>query len=222
MTASGSTSTPADPQRWPVVAPFPVLGHLLEPTGSIRSCWASSRRTMWRAFWANPASKAGAHLSVPYKLDLLNRCVKPQFAYKCSRWPPQRQIALELDKLQQKMTATVMRVPRVAGEDIDVYVRRRGRIARNHCVQQGRWSDFWFGRAIQWDDHLARERNSYSWSARLRDYRGMQWLMDRRASLAPRDSNSVSIKAGRTATRAVRGKVHARWHDGIEYARGLQ
>ena len=149
-------------------------------------------------------------------------CVKPQFGCKCSRWPPQRQIASELDRVQQKMTATILRAPRAAGEDVDAYVRRRGRLARNQCLQQGQWSDFWFSRASKWDEHLARERNGYSWSARLRDYRGMHWLMERRAALAPRVSAVVSIRAGRTGTRAAPGKVHARWHDGIEYAKGLQ
>ena len=120
------------------------------------------------------------------------------------------------------MTATVMRVPRDAGEDVDAYVRRRGRLARKQCLEQGRWSAFWFDRAIKWDEHLARERNIFSWSARLRDYRGMQWLMERRAALAPSASSVLSIRAGRTGTRAMRGKVHARWHDGIEYARDLQ
>ena len=45
--------------------------------------------------------------------------------------------------------------------------------------------------------------------------------MERRAALAPSVLTVVSIRAARTGTRAVRGKVHARWHDGIEYARDL-
>ena len=40
--------------------------------------------------------------------------------------------------------------------------------------------------------------------------------MDRTAALAPIVSAVASIRAGRTGTRAVRGKAHARGHDGIQ------
>ena len=50
-----------------------------------------------------------------------------------------------------------------------------------------------------------------------------EWFVQRRLSNLPSDSRARdgrgSIHSGRTDTRAARGKVHMRWHDGIRYAR---
>ena len=222
MVAHGNSAVPNDGVRWPVVESFVVLGHLVESTGSIRACWRRARGTMWKAFWANPGSNSARHLGRASNLALMSRAVLPQLSFRCSRWPPQRQIRLELDQLQQKMVASLIRLPRDAGEEAADYVRRRGRSARKICIEQGMWSHHWFSRSVLWDDHLARPRNFNSWPAQLREYRGKQWLMDRRASFAPSVASSdstVSILAGRTGTRSVRGKVHVRWHDGIDFAR---
>ena len=105
-------------------------------------------------------------------------------------------------------------MPRLEGEDPANYVRRRGRIARGHCHRQGSWSNLWFTRAIAWDGHLDRPLNGNTWSAVLQNFRGKEWLMQRRASHA-----SASLFAGRTNTRAMHGHVATRWHDGADYAR---
>ena len=176
------------------------------------------------AFWANPGSKGARHLTYASNLTLMSRAVLPQLSFRCSRWPPQRQVKIELDQLQQKMVASIVRLPQIPGEEAKNYVRRRGRAARKTCAEQGMWSRHWFGRAVRWDEHLARPRNFNSWSAQLRDYRGKEWLMDRRASFAPSVASrgsSVSIYAGRIGTRSVRGKVHVRWHDGIDFAQSF-
>ena len=52
-----------DPVKRPLVDNFLVLGHLLQPNGSIRSCWTSARKAMWKAFWTNPGAKAAQKLS---------------------------------------------------------------------------------------------------------------------------------------------------------------
>ena len=106
------------------------------------------------------------------------------------------------------------------GEEVDAYVRRRGRAALKLSKENGLWSAHWFRRALAWDGHLSRPLNSYSWAARLREYRGRSWLMEQRRFFAPRDGSSASILAGRTGTRALPGKVSMRYHDGIEFARG--
>ena len=222
MVAAGCKEVPANNGRWPLKDSFLVLGHMLQSTGSIRACWSRSRASMWRAFWANPGAEVAKHVSIDRKLQLLTRAVQPQLAFRCSRWPPQRQIAAEVDKLQQKMMASMLRLPRLEGEEPDRYVRRRGRLARGHCQQHGLWSAHWFARAIAWDEHLARPRNNHTWSARLRDFRGKVWLMQRRASFSPSGASivgSASLLAGRTGTRAVHGKVQMRWHDGIDHAK---
>ena len=164
-------------------------------------------------------SRDAVHASVSLKLNLLRRAVLPQISFRCFRWLPQKQIANELDKLQQNMTASMLRLPPIAGEDAPEYVRRRGRAARKFCAQAGFWSSHWFSRVRNWDDHLARERNQHTWAARLQSYHGKQWLIDRRIALAPARGASVSIFAGRTGTRAAPGYVFTRWHDGVDMAR---
>jgi hypothetical protein len=222
MVSEGNLQVPDNADRWPLVDTFIVLGHAIQSGGSVRACWTRARASMWKSFWANPGSKAATALPHSNRLALMGRAVLPQLSFRCSRWPPQRQVACEIDHLQQKMTACLMRPSRKPGEEAADYVRRRGRLARKVCVEQGVWSHKWFGRATQWDDHLARPQNFHSWPAKLREHKGKQWLMERRASFAPtvasRDSSS-SILAGRTGTRSFRGKVNTRWHDGIDFAR---
>jgi len=224
MVAEGNPDVPADLDRWPLVTAFPVLGHHLQANGSIRECWSRARASMWRAYWGNAGSRDAAHLSGSARASLVKRAVVPQFSFRCSRWAPQRQIASELDQLQQKMMSSSLRLPRLQGEDAPEYVRRRGRLARQVCKENGNWSHHWFGRALHWDEHLNRVHNSYTWAARLRDFHGKQWLIDKRASFAPSTASRnspASILAGRTGTRAFRGKVHMRWHDGIDMARDV-
>ena len=208
MVAAGCVQLPADMQRWPLKDSFVVLGHILEHTGSIRACWKHARASMWRAYWSNPGANAANHISMARRVQLLAQAVQPQLVFRCSRWPPQRQIATEVDTLQQRMNACMLRLPRLPHEEPDAYVRRRGRLARSHCQQAGLWSRIWFQRAVAWDEHLTRGHNHQTWSAQLHDFRDKAWLMQRRADFD-----------GRTCTRAVHGKVQMRWHDGVDFAK---
>ena len=222
MVSDGNLDVPDDGDRWPLVDTFIVLGHAVQSSGSIRACWSRARSSMWKAFWANPGATSAGQLAHGRKLALMSRAVLPQLSFRCSRWPPQRQIGCEVDRLQQKMTASLLRLPPAPGEEAESYVRRRGRAARKICEEHGTWSDHWFGRALNWDEHLARPRNCESWPAKLREYKGKQWLMDRRVSFAPTvasRASTASVFAGRTGTMSFRGKVHARWHDGVDFAR---
>ena len=174
---------------------------------------------MWRSFWSNPAAKDAQHLSIDEKALLLKRAVAPQLDFRCSRWAPQKQIATEVDRLQAKMTATLLKLPYVEGERPEDYVRRRGRLAKRLSRKHGLWSERWFQRATKWDEHLAGPRNARYWAAKLRCYHDRDWFVLRRSSFAPsvasRESPACST-AGRTATRTGRFKVHARWHDGVQ------
>lgn len=216
--AAGSTETPQNVDKWPMVFQFPVLGHSLQGDGSVRSCWINAKRGMWRSFWSNPGARDAGHMSLNDKAALLARTVLPQLSFRCSRWPPQKQVATELDRMQRKMAATLMKVPRYPGEPLDDFVRRRGRLAAKFCREHGSWTEFWFSRAVHWDEHLSRPRNKFCWAAKLRQYRDREWFMQRRIEMAPVDGHQ-SMLAGRTGTRAFRGRVHMRWHDGIAYAK---
>ena len=196
-----------------------MVGHILQNTGSIRSCWTKTRNSMWKAFWANPGSKNAWKLAVQDRMRLLSKAVLPLLDCRCSRWPPQISVAQELDRLHRKMTASVQRAARYPGEDISDYIRRRGRLAGQCCRVSGNWSRRWFNCAVDWNAHLERPRNRYSWSSRLLHYMDRQWFIDRRASLLPANCSSGSCLAGRTDTRTIRGCVHARWHDVVDLAK---
>ena len=155
----------------------------------------------------------------PAHATTTEKSVIPQLECRCSRWPPQRMVARELDGIQRKMVATVQRIPRYPGEDLGDFVKRRGRAAASTCRTSGSWSHKWFRRALDWNAHLERPRNIHSWPAKLLHFKDRQWFIERRASLLPADCGGASCLAGRTGTRAFRGCVHTRWHDGIEFAK---
>ena len=207
-----------DDQKWPLASEFVVLGHVLQDDGSIRRCWTRARAAMWRAFWANPATRESMHLNLHDRLGLLSKAVTPQLDFRCSRWPPQKQAAAELDNTKRKMTAILLRVSPYPDEAVEDFVRRRGRLSASVCNQQGLWSSHFFHRATKWDLHLSRDRNIQSWPCKLRLFRDRDWFMQRRIELAPNNGWSASCVAGKTDTRAFRGKVHTRWHDGIHFA----
>ena len=174
---------------------------------------------MWKAFWANPGSRDATSLDTRARNKLLEKSVAPQLDYRCSRWPPQKTISLELDVLQRRMVATILRIPQISGETAANYVKRRGHAAGQHCRQTGKWSSRWFKRAQDWNAHLQRPRNRHSWPARLLHYRDADWFIRRRLSFLTADNVNNSCLSGRTDTRAIRGCVNIRWHDGITFSK---
>ena len=206
--AYGGCRGVVDEQKWPRDETFHALGHCIQHTGSIREDWSKTRRQMWKAFWANAGSAGASKLKMPDRLRLLLRAVVPILDFKCSRWPPQATIAAELDAVQRKMVATVLRLQPWPDETFKQFSQRRGRAARHLCAQIGVWSRRWFQRVLNWDAHVRRDRNSLLWSAQLVDYKGRAHLAERRA-----------FNNGRTGTRAHSGYPCRRWHDGVAYAR---
>ena len=213
MVALGSDEVPPDPARWKLVSTFECLGHRLQQDGSIMDCWQATQAAMWRAFWGNSANSEVSRLPLCTRVRLLDRAVVPPFLYRCSRWPPQQQVKLQIDRLQRKMLAILLHIRPAAGESVEQYCRRRGRIAKVHSVKMGLWSRRWFQRAVNWNNHLMRARNSHLWSHWLLLWRDQRWLQARRL-----DMGSSSCLGGRTGTRTFRGKPMPRWHDGIELA----
>ena len=171
---------------------------------------------MWKAFWANLGPSVANRLQVQLRLDLLDRAVTPLFDYRCTRWPMQRQIALEVDILQRKMVASALLSPRLPSEPLDEYCRRRARIAGTHCRQHGTWSCRWARRILSWNSHLERARNAQTWPAQTLHYRGLLWLQEQRSKFS-----LTNVFAGRTGTRGLPGCVHARWHEGVQRAKGM-
>ena len=221
LAASGRVDEEVGACRWPQVLQFPVLGHILSPNGSIRPCWQHTKSCMWRGFFANVACISARNLGMRQRQLLINRSVCNPLDYRCSRWPPQPTVALELDTLQRRMLAIALRPPRLPGEEVHDYCQRRGALVGRWARAQGLWSRRWFSRSIAWDDHLSRPRNNSSWAARLRLHMDRDWFISRRAWARPGSgcTRASSALAGATRTRSAPGKVFARWHDGIAFAR---
>ena len=209
MVCRYSMDTTPDSVKWPLVTSFPCLGHIIQHDGGIRQCYTETKRMMWRSFWGNSGNAAIRRSSVQLKSFLLNRCCKAIFAYRCSRWPPQPTIAKEVDTLQTRMMASILRTARLPGELAPDYCKRRNKLAATECRQLGRWSVHWFRRALAWDEHLVRGHSRQSWSVLLNKFHDHIWLEEQRL---------VSSMQG-TGTRIGRGRPSMRWQDGVLHAR---
>ena len=197
---------------------FSALGHILSADGRIEPCLSATIASMWRSFYGNfGRSMNSAPLEM--KLNLLDRTVRPIASYRMSRWPFQVHAAKRIDRTQTKMIRTLMREKVQAGDDPAAFVLRRNRAAAGVARRRGLWSAVWKRRVIEWNDHLGRERNRNSWAAKTLIFHGSEWLQERRRMHAT--GSSSSLLAGRTCTRATRGIVHRRWHDGVDAARSL-
>ena len=92
---------------------------------------------MWKAYFGNCAAKCAKPLSVDNKLRLLQRSVVPCFDFRNTRWPPHQQLGCEIDRLQRKMAAGIVSIPRFPGESAEAYVRRRNRTVSSRCKRIG-------------------------------------------------------------------------------------
>jgi hypothetical protein len=201
-----------DAVRWPRVSEFECLGHVLQNNSSIRACFTNTKAKMWKAFWGNCGHQQLCSAPIATKCKLLDRSCRSVLAYRCSRWPPQPTIAKELDRIQCKMTAAILRTPRNLGESNPEYCTRRNFVASRVCQQNGRWSQFWFRKALDWDAHLVRGHSVSSWPVILHDFHNNDFLQARRSSRSSRESNTS------TNTRVCVGRPPMRWHDGVAYA----
>ena len=176
---------------------------------------------MWSSFWRNCCNKSVNKLPGFLKLRLLNRSVVACFAWKISRWPFQKSVAVALDKLQCNMTSRIIKCVRQQDETIDHYDRRRKREARNLCVEDGMWSQLWCRRVINWDRHIRRGSDYKHICLNLLVYRDSLWLQFQRSAFVAVESLSGScntLEAGRTGTRCNIGRPQIRWQDGVNLA----
>jgi len=194
---------------------FAALGHTLADDGRIEPCLTATIASMWRSFYGN-FGKTMRSAPLSDKLKLLNRAVLPIASYRMSRWPYQTNAAKRLDRTQTKMIRTLMRHQFEPGDDPATFAARRNRMAASVARRCGQWSQVWRKRVLDWSAHLNRERNHTSWAAKTLHYHGKHWLQEQRRIHAT--GASGSILAGRTCTRAGRGIVHRRWHDGVDVA----
>ena len=81
-------------------------------------------------------SRACVRVTSEGKSRLLQRSVMANFLWKVSRWPSQKTIVIELDKMRCKMLAMIF-VPVAGPGSLDHYCRRRLRQARNVSQKLG-------------------------------------------------------------------------------------
>ena len=157
--------------------------------------------------------------------------------YHTSIVPPQQGLGVKIDKLQRRMVSLAMNNTRLRTEEWVEFVRRSAGQSSRYIEKHSEWwSRLWLTRAISWDDHLARDwsqqkkfwvdnapstflTTSFSGAAALYSWRA-QAYMDSVRTFHLRTSLGDRVD-GRTGARAKRGKVHARWHEGIAYARRM-
>ena len=222
LVPAGCQEAPQQPEKWPVVTIFGVLGHHISNTGAIRPSWDVCRGTMWRAFFRSFADRTGKKIPTEQKVKALQRSVRPVFSYKCSLWPPQVTIAKEIDGVQRKMLSLSSPVPWKPDETAEEHARRQTRQSSRLASQSGLWSKHWIDRALAWDEHVRRNHVGWEWNNKLLNFHNATWLCELRSQYVPSQSQRVSpwtILAGRTGTRAMAGKVQPRWEESINRVR---
>ena len=174
---------------------------------STHVCWKQACKSMWGAFFANCKSQHADKLAVQTKLTLLDRAVLPVLHHRDTRWPPSKQRCQDIDRMQRKMVAAILRPPMLSGECPADHARRRNRLASAQIAKAGPWRINHYQRVLAWDAHCRRSRNKNSWASMLLDVRGESWLAERRAH----------CRMG-TETRVNRGAPATRWHEGVRFA----
>ena len=192
---------------WSEVTVFPCLGHLLESSGSMRACFRATERAAWRAFWANFGKARNGPLAIATRLNLLERVVKPIFAFRATRWPFVLQHAKTLAKVQRRMIRLIVRIPPLLGEEPAAYSRRAARHVSQLQRERGSWAVGWAKSICTWACHLERNSCNCSWGAKILDVWSSSEVNARR-----------SENYNRPNTRAMPGFTCRRWTDGIQYA----
>ena len=192
---------------------------------------------LWRCYHGNARRPSFKTLSRLERTQLLTRALLPIFVHAAQIWPPQRGLAMKVNKLQRRMVALALGVFRDPVETFEHFAKRRSREAARFIEQcNGWWTKAWFNRALRWEEHCRRSLfiqhrhfvdsqpvldlpTQLPWPPLLLDWKGLEFL-DERRTYGFRRRDSLSI-VSRTRTRRSRGFVYVRWHEGIRDARRL-
>jgi len=226
LVCKGSVETPRDPVKWQMRVNINVLGHHVHHDGGITEDWKVSRKVLWKCFWANAGNRSARKLGPVQRAKLLQRTVEPTLLWKVSRWPVQKTVAIQMDKVQCRMLAMLLPCPQGSGESIDAYCRRRLRNARNVCMKAGMWSQLWCQRVLDWDKHIRRGSRYGHICSSLLNHHESVWLGFQRSQFVPENSDDsangrITMYAGRTGTRLNIGRPQTRWDEGVSNARRI-
>ena len=94
--------------EYPLCSTYTCLSNILQNNGGVRACWVNTRKCMWSAFWGNAGSADAKRHSKEARFGLLNKTVLRTFLYQATRWPPQKGIAEEVDRIQKRMYGIIL------------------------------------------------------------------------------------------------------------------
>ena len=187
-------------------ASMKTLGHILQSDGGVDQDFDATISQMWKSYFANCASWVGKHFPWGVRIKLIKRAVEPILRFHCPRWPYGVDIARQLDALQRRMYTIALQLPMLDTEEIDDFVRRRGRTVAALQREHGCWSNLWVRLLRSWRDHLGRPANRYTWAAIVEGI------------MTPADLELRRVHSGHrgTGTRALPGFIRKRWYESVE------
>ena len=218
------------PEDWSFPDAVTFLGYIVERKGGIRRAWQHCRSKMWRCFFIITKAPGWTRLSVLWKCKVLERSIWSLLSFYCGSWPPQRQVAVEIDSTQRRMYVSIMKLRRKETESVVSFVRRRNKHAKKMCNDTGFWSSRWFNKATSWDAHLRRDLDQqrlhveqevpaalvsscFSWGPALLAYQDEDFINSRR--IVTRHDAISDCVVVRTGLRSGQRKVHPRWSSAI-------
>ena len=120
-------------------------------------------------------------------------------------------LASDIVMLHRAIIASLLRVPREAGEDDGSYARRRGREAQKQIDAQSSWESRAARQVFRWHAHL-RRRHVQSWATEVFRIQGSGWLQIQRLA-----SGSLDSLAGILGMREGAGRPRVRYEDGVRF-----
>ena len=186
------------------------FGHFLDNDGGIRTCFDNSAKAMWRAFFGK-LSQGLLVSSEAAKTRFLGTSISSIPSFRWSRWPYQCKYAQKLERIQRQMIAILMHIKPAPGESCDTFSRRRRTQTSRIANKAGVWSKRWARSVCSWKDHVSREHDCDTWSARILEFHDRAWLDDIRKLAS-------CVNESRTNTRSTMRKVQRRWEEGLVVA----
>ena len=186
---------------------------------------------MWKRYYGISRAAGWSRPSLARKCIHIERSLWSILAFYCGTWPPQRQVAREVDGVQRKMIASAMRLQKLPEEHPATYIRRRNRDANRLLAKGGRWSQRWFQKATNWDQHIRRDlkrqllhvvdnvpapllATSFAWGPPLVAFQDLDFLNRQRVVHRVNEfSDRINV---RTGLRVGRRRIHPRWSQSIE------
>ena len=220
---------------WQSVEDCYILGYCTQSDGGVRRAWTVVKQRIQRALFANIRAPGFKRLCARSKVAMLGRVLSPIFLYGAQTWPPSHALCVDVNSFQRKIIGISLGLRKTVHEDPAAFVRRRGRMASRLIEDTDTWwTRRWLKRILKWNDHLTRDyerqmlhfvdkvpvdliASQFSWAPMLSHWRAREFLSARRdffVQIAPQ----IRVSS-RTGLRAGRGKVHTRWHEGLDFAR---